>query len=275
MNEIQQFCILARTQKSRACSALVQQVLSHRKIFLFSELLSVPSVTELKDTEFSTSFNSLELFAYGTYEEYAADRASFLDLNETQITKLKQLSIVSLAEKSSVITYAELQTALYITDTRLMEDLIIETIYQGLISGKMDPKSKVLRVYDFLSRDVRNDKLGSLIEILKAMRTNNASIAEALQQSNEILKTSRQQGEEEQKETLEEAEKIKSQVKDSLENGADLSSLYKSIETRGSGSGSGSSGHGGSISKRKNPSSSSSRKMGPMHTFGGSGRDQS
>lgn len=70
MSDLDQFCILAKSQKSRACAALIQQVLSHRKIYVFGELLKLPSVQSLKDTEFRTSYNSLELFAYGTYRDY-------------------------------------------------------------------------------------------------------------------------------------------------------------------------------------------------------------
>ena len=42
--ELEQFCILAKNQKGRACAALIQQVISNRKIFVFSELLQVQSV---------------------------------------------------------------------------------------------------------------------------------------------------------------------------------------------------------------------------------------
>ncbi len=44
MAELEQFCLLAKAQKGRACAALVQQVLSHKKIFHFAELLEIPSV---------------------------------------------------------------------------------------------------------------------------------------------------------------------------------------------------------------------------------------
>jgi len=44
MDELEQFCILAKSQKGRACAALIQQVLGSRKIFVFGELLYVPTV---------------------------------------------------------------------------------------------------------------------------------------------------------------------------------------------------------------------------------------
>lgn len=54
--ELEQFCILARTLKGRACVALIQQVLGHSKIFYFGELLAVPSI---QGVGFRRSFFSL------------------------------------------------------------------------------------------------------------------------------------------------------------------------------------------------------------------------
>jgi hypothetical protein len=71
-------------------SFFLSQVLSHRRIYVFGELLEQPSVQsvriltfriafinlttrpvpQLKDSEFSNAFNSLELFAYGTLADY-------------------------------------------------------------------------------------------------------------------------------------------------------------------------------------------------------------
>ena len=75
---MEQFCILAKTQKGKACVAVVQQVLSHRNIYNFGELLDVASIRQLNtmtvcdsnDAEFKKAFDSLELFAYGSYCDY-------------------------------------------------------------------------------------------------------------------------------------------------------------------------------------------------------------
>jgi hypothetical protein len=44
---IEQFCILAKTAKGRACTALIQQVLTDKRVFVFGELLALPSVQEV------------------------------------------------------------------------------------------------------------------------------------------------------------------------------------------------------------------------------------
>lgn len=52
------------------------------------------------------SLKTLELFAYGTWAEYrnsgGSDSQIYIELNEGQIIKLKQLTIVSLAEQNKV-----------------------------------------------------------------------------------------------------------------------------------------------------------------------------
>jgi COP9 signalosome complex subunit 7 len=49
---LEQFCLLAKTAKARACVALVQQVLAEKKIFVFGELLAMPNVQEVSTASF-------------------------------------------------------------------------------------------------------------------------------------------------------------------------------------------------------------------------------
>ena len=139
-SELEPFCILALRQKGRACEALIQQVLSNKKIFVFGELLSLPSVAALRDSEYVKSFKCLELFAYGTYMDYVANPGDFIELTDAMRMKLRQLTIVSLAEHNKIIPYSDLQRHLEIEELRELEDLIIETINAGLVTGKLDQK---------------------------------------------------------------------------------------------------------------------------------------
>jgi COP9 signalosome complex subunit 7 len=105
MSELEQFCILARTQKGRACVALILQVLNHKKIYVFGELLDVPSIQALRETEHEKALTTLELFAYGTYNDVKNNPDAYLELNDFQKIKLKQLSIISLAKENKVISH--------------------------------------------------------------------------------------------------------------------------------------------------------------------------
>ena len=67
--ELEPFILQARSQRSM-CVSIIQRVISHRKIFLFGELLQEPNIQALQGTENSKAFNTLELFAYGTYGTY-------------------------------------------------------------------------------------------------------------------------------------------------------------------------------------------------------------
>lgn len=91
-SELEQFCLIARSQKDRACANIIQQVLKDKKIHVFGELLAVPSVQavrigviglicswltiiliskQLRGSEFSNALETLELFAYGTYSDFS------------------------------------------------------------------------------------------------------------------------------------------------------------------------------------------------------------
>ena len=59
MTELEQFCLLARPLKGKACVVLIQQVLSHNKIFHFGELLSIPSIQGVRSSSLYFSFSHL------------------------------------------------------------------------------------------------------------------------------------------------------------------------------------------------------------------------
>ncbi|KAH8093354.1 hypothetical protein JL720_4481 [Aureococcus anophagefferens] len=109
---LEQFCLLAKSAKGRAVVGIIQQTLSSKRIYVFGELLAMPS-----------------------------------------LTKLRQLSLVSLARESAVVAYATMQEELAVDNVRDLEDAIIETIYAGLLSGKMDQMSAEFRVAKAAGRD--------------------------------------------------------------------------------------------------------------------------
>ena len=65
----EQFLVLAKSQKGRALVSLLEKVLESPKIFVFSELLEMKAVQDLRATEFASHYSRLELFAYGTYQQ--------------------------------------------------------------------------------------------------------------------------------------------------------------------------------------------------------------
>ena len=49
---------------------------------------------------------------------------------------------MSLARKASVVPYDAIGEALEVTEQRDLEDLVIETVYAGLVAGKMDQMAR-------------------------------------------------------------------------------------------------------------------------------------
>ena len=65
------------------------------------------------------------------------------ELSKKMTIKLRQLSLVSLAHASKKVPYEQLQLALGITNVRELEDLIIDTIYAGILEGRLDQHNGV------------------------------------------------------------------------------------------------------------------------------------
>jgi len=51
---------------------------------------------------------------------------------------------------------------------RALEDLIIDAIYQGVIQGKLDQKTKVLEIETTMGRDVKPESLEEMLKVLNA-----------------------------------------------------------------------------------------------------------
>ena len=68
---LEQFLLLAKNARGRACVALIQQVLSNKKLFVFGELLGMPNVAALAGTEHHGSLELLKIFCFGSFADYS------------------------------------------------------------------------------------------------------------------------------------------------------------------------------------------------------------
>lgn len=118
---------------------------------------------------------ALQIFAYGSYSQWKTNK-KLPKLSPEQLKKLKQLTLVSLASSSKVLTYDHMLAELEIKNTRELEDLIIESIYLGLLNGKMDARAKVLEVSSAMGRDLAPGKLGEMINVLTNWTANSESL---------------------------------------------------------------------------------------------------
>lgn len=177
---LQEFVVLAKSAKGKAAKGVVEQAIGHPNVFVFGELLDQPSVQELQKLEPAT-FKLLEIFAYGTYQDYIREQQKLPALTPTQATKLRKLTIVSLSCNQKSIPYSLLQKELAITDVRVLEDIIIESIYQEIIQGKLDQRSKCLEIDWTMGRDVASNQIEQLLETLSSWNDNAQALLKTIE----------------------------------------------------------------------------------------------
>lgn len=223
---LEQFTLLAKSLKGRAVVGIIQQALSSKRVFVFGELLAMPNVQALQDTEHAAYLALLELFAYGSYSQYVSQAEGLPELNAQQTLKLRQLSIVSIAREHKVIPYSLLHQALDVKDVRALEDVIIDTIYAGLVSGKMDQKARLFRVTRAAARDVAVQDVPAMAAKLKQWAQTADSLVAALDRNRQLSNQLRQ----EKKDRTAAFEATVADLKKNLKDSSDTAS-----DTRGPG----------------------------------------
>ena len=113
--------------------------MSHPSLFAFSEILDVPTVVELEETDNSVHLEMLRLFAHGTWSDYKSNSSSFPQLVPNQVLKLKPPTVLTFAETNKVLPYDQLMLELDVTNVRELEDFLFnECMYAGIVRGKLD-----------------------------------------------------------------------------------------------------------------------------------------
>jgi len=165
--KLEPFLLLSKNARGRAAADLVQKATAEPGVFAFGELLEIPGIKQLQGSELEAAYSLLQLFCYGTWQDYKGLSEAF-ELNLEQQSKLKQLTVVSLAGKSKRLSYDELMEQLDIQHVRQLEDLLIsQCFHPGLIRGKLDQKQRCLHVHQAAARDVRPQEAAPIIQGLQ------------------------------------------------------------------------------------------------------------
>lgn len=163
----EQFCLLAKSARGRAAAEIVAQATADPALFAFGELLHAPHIQELQGTEHAYAWELLQLFAYGTWADFRAAAHRLPPLQPQQVLKLKQLTVMTLAEKAKVVPYDVLMAELHVTNVRELEDLLInDCMYAGIVRGKLDQRRRCFEVQFSAGRDLRPGQLDNLISTL-------------------------------------------------------------------------------------------------------------
>jgi COP9 signalosome complex subunit 7 len=164
---LEQFLILSKSAKGLSAVELIRQVLESSGIYVFGELLDMPNIKELANNpEYEPYYRLLNVFAFGTYSDYLSNSQRLPQLTDPMKTKLRHLTIVSLATKRKYIPYELLLNELDMKNLRQLEDLIIEVIYANVVSGKMDQMNNRLEIDHTIGRDIKHEDLKTVTNVL-------------------------------------------------------------------------------------------------------------
>lgn len=150
---------------------VVLKALSDPKVFCgFDELKQVLQGTLANNNNSSnegeTILRTLDLFSYGTYSDYTkADKGQYLPLSDSQVFKLRQLTVLTMVQKACscnnnkecVVPYQALAVELgFSTDTdtkdapatmlRQVEEVVLACVYGRVLAGQLCQKSAALFV---------------------------------------------------------------------------------------------------------------------------------
>jgi COP9 signalosome complex subunit 7 len=173
MAALEPFVLLSKSATSpRAAADLIVQATSAPSAFVFAELLETPNIQNLASSaDYSKFLELLKIFVWGSYMDYQAKKTDLPDLSEAQTKKLRLLSLISLASSKSpseALTYSNLLTQLGLPSNRDLEALVIEAIYEKLVSGKLDPRRQLIEIYSVAGRDVPPDGVPQMISTLES-----------------------------------------------------------------------------------------------------------
>lgn len=96
------FLLLAKQATGKALENLVLQVVDAPTIFTFTELLQMPNVQALSANGSNSFVRLLNIFSFGTYQDYLKEQATLPKLEQSAIDKLKKLTLISMATASHV-----------------------------------------------------------------------------------------------------------------------------------------------------------------------------
>ncbi|URD96559.1 COP9 signalosome complex subunit [Musa troglodytarum] len=198
-------------------AGLILEATAHPSLFAFSEILSVPSLPTLKGTEYSSSLDVLRLFAYGIWSDYKRNAGCLPVLLPDQVCKLKQLTVLTLAEIEKVLSYDHLMEELDVSNVRELEDFLInECMYVGIVRGKLDQSRRCFEVQFAAGRDLRPEQLDNMIQTLNNWSGTSDNLLHMIQEKIKWADTMSDANKMHRKEIVDKVEEVKKSLKADL-----------------------------------------------------------
>eukprot|EP00262_Sarcandra_glabra_P020398 TRINITY_DN809_c0_g1_i1.p1 TRINITY_DN809_c0_g1~~TRINITY_DN809_c0_g1_i1.p1 ORF type:complete len:247 (-),score=36.63 TRINITY_DN809_c0_g1_i1:217-957(-) len=211
---IEHFVKQADNLKGASIVNVIIEATSHSSLFAFSEILSVPNVAELQGTEYSIYLDVLRLFAHGTWSDYKSNAGFLPPLVPDQVRKLKQLSVLTLAETNKVLPYDQLMQELDVSNVRELEDFLInECMYAGIVRGKLDQWRRCFEVQFAAGRDLRPGQLGGMIQTLTSWLSTSDNLLLSIQDKIKWADTMSEMDKKHRKDLEDRVEEVKKTLK--------------------------------------------------------------
>lgn len=155
---------------------LIKRSISQNGLFAFSEFKSlltdrISSRPELATPLVQKWMQVLDIFSFSTWNDYLefnrkTAEDSEVDLDEAQSKKLKMMTLATLGAHDSILKYKQIESQLSIGIDEV-EAIVVDAVYEGLLTGKLDSKRQLIEVDAVYGRDVsfeRLDEIGNLLE---------------------------------------------------------------------------------------------------------------
>ncbi|CAI0445930.1 unnamed protein product [Linum tenue] len=127
-----------------------------------------------------------------------------------QILKLKQLTVLTLAESNKVLPYDQLMQELDVTNVRELEDFLInECMYSGIVRGKLDQLRRCFEVQFAAGRDLRPGQLGNMLHTLSDWLTTSDNLLVSIQEKIKWADTMSEADKKHQKDVEDRVEEVK------------------------------------------------------------------
>jgi hypothetical protein len=263
---LEPFLELVEESSVGSLRAVILKVLSHPQIFCGYNQLKAIVEPKVDDAPLLAT---LDLFSHGVYLDYVQNPGQFLPLNENQLSKLRQLTVLSSAQEAckrgiSILDYEPLEKALGLTaeSRRVVEQIIISCIYARILNGKLAQKSQQfhLTVPPCCSRDVRVTQIPDLLASLEALNQRLDSSNQELEKAHTFVNSSLEQNGAYWKSVQEQAKRAQSQAPNQGSGGGSGGTIRNSLAA-------GWPNDPGVAARRSSASRQSKRSRGGMGSF--------
>jgi len=165
--------------------AFISSLLNDPEVYVFGEIVENDKIKSLSqaDDNSKKSYALLQLFAYGKFSDFKAKEKEFPSLSQHQVSKLRQLTILALANKTRTIAYKDLMSELGLSSVREVENEVITTIYHGIIHAKLNSEKQQLLVEDHLGRDVKPQDIDTMINTLTQWQSQSTLVLSNLEKT--------------------------------------------------------------------------------------------